>query len=98
MSYWTHKAYGKEKPSEIALILKREANDVLKMTLGMENDFSNFDVYEIELRNALGDVQAMTQLICLLANVDFSDVYMTGMQKFIERCKERINERKMPTL
>ena len=90
LSYWSVRAYGKEAPFKIAAVINYEVGDVVRNLSRMETYPDYKDDYMIELKNSLGDVLAMAQLLCDMLGLDFSDIYMKGYQKAVERCKETI--------
>lgn len=90
LAYWSGKAYGKEEPFKIAAVMNYEVGDVVRNLSRMETYPDYKGDYMIELKNSLGDVLAMAQLLCDMLELDFGEVYMKGYQKAVERCKETI--------
>lgn len=85
-------AYGDtETLNKIAGIICYEAGDVLRDTVRMEDYPDMAITYLNLLKSSLGDVLAMTQLLCSMLKLDFEDVYVTGMERAIERCKEKLD-------
>ncbi len=85
------KAYGKEPLRKIADIICYESGDVLRDTIRMEDYPDCFDLYKRNLRTSLGDVLAMSQLLCSMADLDFQVVYEEGCKRAKERCQEKLN-------
>ena len=86
----SNKAYGNETPMEIAGVICYEAGDVLRDMVRMEDYPDMANVYLKLLKTSLGDVQAMTQLLCSMLGIDFDDNYTNGIERAIERCKEKL--------
>ena len=85
------KAYGpKETINKIAGIICYGAGDVLRDTVRMEDYTNMASTYRSLLKTSLGDVLAMSQLLCSMLDLDFEDAYVTGMERAIERCKEKM--------
>lgn len=84
------KAYGDEPPRKIADIICYEAGDILRDIIRMEDYPDIANLYLSQAKVSLGDVLAMSQLLCKVLGLDFQEVYEYGCQRAIDRCKEKI--------
>ena len=90
---YSYKAYGEETPTKIAGIICYEAGDVLRDMVRID-DYPNIaNVYEKQGQVSLGDVLAMSQLLCAMKGWDFDKIYQDGCERAIERCKEKLQGR-----
>ena len=92
LRYWSNKAYGKENesPMKISAVLMYEAADLSREINRLETYPDEEVIRKVNIRTAIGDVLAMTQLICAMLDMAFSEMYMEGCQRAIERCKEKL--------
>ena len=90
---WSKKAYGNEPKRKIADIIVYEAADCLRDCIRLEDYPQDKELYTKLLGVSLGDVLAMSQLLCSMAQLDFAKVYNDGCQRAIERCKEKLEGR-----
>ncbi len=90
---WSEKAYGKETPQKIAGIVCYEGGDVLRDTVRIEDYPDCASLYLKQAKLSLGDVLAMSQLLCTMLGFDFEEVYKNGCNRAIERCKEKLEGR-----
>ncbi len=87
---YSKRAYGDESPMKIAGILCYESGDVLRDVVRIE-DYPNLkDLYLKQAQVSLGDVLAMSHLLCSMLGLDFTEVYEKGCQRAIDRCKEKL--------
>ncbi len=84
------KAYGEEPPRKIADIICYEAGDVLRDMIRMEDYPDIRSLYLSQAKVSLGDVLAMSQLLCSMLGLDFTEVYESGCKRAIDRCKEKL--------
>ena len=91
LTNYAMRAYGNETPMKIAGVICFEAGDVLRNLVRIE-DFPDLKkVYQKQLQVALGDVLAMSQLLCSMIGLDFWEVYDDGCQRAIDRCQEKLD-------
>lgn len=88
--YWSNKAYGKEPPFKIASILLYEAVDISKEQTRLDDYPDESAMRMANIKTAVGDTLATTQLYCSMVGIDFGEMYMDGCQRAIERCKEKL--------
>ncbi|KKL13237.1 hypothetical protein LCGC14_2527750, partial [marine sediment metagenome] len=93
LQYWSNKAYGKENesPLKISAILMYECADLSREINRLKTYPDEEVLRRANIKTAVGDVLAMTQLICAMLDLDFSEMYMTGCQRAVERCKEKLS-------
>ena len=84
------KAYGEEPPRKIADILCYESGDVLRDTIRIEDYPDCRDLYIKNAAISLGDVVAMSELLCTMLGLDFDEVHKRGCQRAIDRCQEKL--------
>jgi len=84
------KAYGEEPPRKIADIICYEAGDILRDIIRIEDYPDIKGLYLSQAVVSIGDVLAMSQLLCSILGLDFDEVYDVGCQRAIDRCKEKI--------
>ena len=89
MAYWSRKAYGEETPFKLASIILYEACDISKEQTRLDDYPDEEQIREVNIKTAVGDVLAMTQLYCSRKGLDFYTEYMNGCSRAIERCKEK---------
>ena len=90
LRYWSNKAYGNETPFKIASVIMYEAVDIAKEQIRLDDYPNEESIRKVNIKTAIGDVLAMTQLYCSMIGVDFYESYMDGCQRAIERCKEKL--------
>lgn len=83
-------AYGIEAHRKIADIIVYEAADVLRDTIRIEDYPDIEELYRRQAFTSLGDVIAMSQLLCSRLRFDFQEVYREGCKRAIDRCKEKL--------
>ena len=87
---YSKRAYGQEVPLKIAGIICYEAGDVLRDIVRIEDYPHMENVYRKEARVSLGDVLAMSLLLCSLMEFDYEDVFNEGCDRAIDRCQEKL--------
>lgn len=90
LEYWRDKAYGPEKPSSIAKILKREAEELIRVLESVESHPEDSVAGSTEAEVAMGDSLAMIQEICTMMRLDIGELHFKGCQRAAMRCKEKI--------
>ena len=90
LAEWSKKAYGEENPIKIAGIVCYEAGDVLRDVVRIEDYPDLQKLYLKQAKVSLGDVLAMSQLLCGMLGLNFDEVYKEGCQRAIDRCKEKL--------
>ncbi len=83
-------AYGNETSQKIASVLCYEAGDVLRDIIRIEDYPHIADLYLKQAKVSLGDVLAMSQLLCSMLGFDFEEVYKFGCERAVESCKEKL--------
>ncbi len=84
------RAYGEEPPRKIADIICYEVGDVLRDIIRMEDYPDIRNLYLSQAKVSLGDVLAMSQLLCTILGLDFSEVHALGCKRAIERSQEKL--------
>ena len=87
------RAYGREQLSKIASIIAYEAGEIIRDTIRMEDYPHITALYKSLAKVSLGDVLAMAQLFCDMAEFDFNEVYNQGVERAIQRCREKLEGR-----
>jgi len=84
------KAYGEEPARKIADIICYESGDVLRDVIRIEDYPDIANLYLKQAQVSIGDVLAMSQLLCSKLGFNFDEVYKLGCERAIERCEEKL--------
>ena len=90
LEQWSKRAYGNETPFKIAAVICYEAGDVLRDITRIDDYPHLTNVYRKQAEVSLGDVLAMSQLLCSFMDMSFENIYTSGCQRAIDRCKEKL--------